>query len=92
MNLLLDTMGISYVIPAATCELELDTFKKGLLNSISFLGIVVTSHLWGFYADTMGRNRAIRISLTASIILTGISALVPNYWAIIVLRFLSGLR
>lgn len=92
MALLLDTMGVSLTIPASTCELELDTFRKGLLNCMTFVGIALTSHLWGFLADTMGRNKCIRISLIASIFLTGLAALVPNFWIIIVLRLLSGMR
>lgn len=92
MALLLDTMGVSMTIPGSTCELELDTFRKGLLNSISFVGIALTSHLWGFLADTLGRNKSIRYSLMGSVFFTGLAALVPNFWIIIVLRFLSGMR
>lgn len=92
MALLLDTMGVSMTIPASTCELELNTFRKGLLNSISFLGIALTAHLWGFLADTMGRNKSIRYSLIGSILFTGIAAFVPNFWIVIVLRLLSGMR
>lgn len=92
MALLLDTMGVSFTIPTSTCELELDTFRKGLLSSMSFLGIVLTAHLWGFLADTLGRNKSIRYSLLGAILFTGLAALVPNFWAIIVLRLLSGMR
>lgn len=92
MALLLDTMGVSMTIPASTCELELDTFRKGVLNCVSFLGIALTAHLWGFLADTIGRNKSIRYSLIGSILLTGAAAFVPNFWALIVLRLLSGMR
>lgn len=92
MALLLDTMGVSFTIPTSTCELELDTFRKGLLSCMSFLGIVMTAHLWGFLADTLGRNKSIRYSLIGAILFTALAALVPNFWAIIVLRLLSGMR
>lgn len=92
MAFILDTMGVSMTIPAATCELELDTFRKGLLNCTTFLGIALTSHLWGFLADTMGRNKSIRYSLIGSILLNVIASFVPNFWVLLSLRLLSGMR
>lgn len=92
MALLLDTMGVSMTIPGSTCELELDTFRKGVLNCISFVGIALTSHLWGFLADSIGRNKSIRYSLIGSIFFSGLAAFVPNFWIIIALRFFSGMR
>lgn len=48
----IENTNISYILPYAKCDLELTTQQQGLLSAISYLGIVFTSHLWGFLADT----------------------------------------
>uniref|UniRef100_A0A8D8ARY4 (northern house mosquito) hypothetical protein n=1 Tax=Culex pipiens TaxID=7175 RepID=A0A8D8ARY4_CULPI len=35
---LLETLGISYVIPVARCDLEMTTQEKGVLSAVSFAG------------------------------------------------------
>lgn len=37
---LLETLGISYVIPVAECDLLLTTKEKGVLSAVSFAGII----------------------------------------------------
>jgi hypothetical protein len=34
-----ETMGVSFLLPAAQCDLNLSTRDKGLLSSMTFLGI-----------------------------------------------------
>lgn len=88
----METIGISFAIPPALCELELNTFKKGILSSITFLGIASTSHVGGFLADEFGRKKTTFISLALSLFISALAALAPSYWMIVVLRFLSGMR
>lgn len=88
----IETLGISYIIPPAECELELDTFRKGMLSSVTFFGIAVTSHISGFLTDEFGRKRTVFISMTVSLVISTIAALIPDYWTIVVLRFISGMR
>lgn len=92
MNYVLDVIGISFVIPAATCDLEMDTYRKGLLTSVPFLGLTLTAHLWGFLADSIGRRKSICMSLSLSLFVSSLAALAPNYWIMLVLRFISGMR
>lgn len=51
-TILMETLGISYILPVSECELNLSSKEKGLLSGISFAGIIASSHLWGFLADT----------------------------------------
>lgn len=51
-TVLLETLGISYILPVSECELNLSSKDKGLLSGIVFAGIIASSHLWGFLADT----------------------------------------
>lgn len=48
----IENTNISYILPYAKCDLELTTGEQGLLSAISYFGIVFTSHMWGFLADT----------------------------------------
>lgn len=92
MAFLAETIGISLIIPAAACELELDTLRKGTLTSITFLGIAVMSHLWGFLADVYGRRRALIASVVGSLIFSVVATLSPYYWMMVIFRFLAGMR
>lgn len=92
MATVIETMGVSYILPAAICELELDTFRKGALSSVTFFGIAISSHISGFLTDEFGRKRTVFISLSISMFLSAAAALVPDFWVIFVLRLLSGMR
>lgn len=90
MCVIIETMGMMFVIPAAQCDLNLDLAQKGLLSAISFLGVVVSSHLWGFLADTRGRKNVLLISMIASFITTFIASFIPQSWLFILMRFING--
>lgn len=51
-TVLLETLSISFILPVSECDLKLNSEEKGLLSGISFGGIIASSHLWGFLADT----------------------------------------
>lgn len=86
---ILETLAIGFVIPVA-CDLKLNTTEKGLLSAISLIGVIMSSLLWGFLADTKGRKRVIMPTLFLSFIFTALSSLATNYSVLIILRFLTG--
>ncbi|XP_058461564.1 synaptic vesicle glycoprotein 2B-like [Malaya genurostris] len=87
---LLETLGISYVIAVAQCDLQLTTKEKGILSGIAFVGVIVSSHLWGFLADTKGRKKVIVPTLCLSFVTSALSSLATGFWSIVILRFLAG--
>uniref|UniRef100_A0A182INB7 Major facilitator superfamily (MFS) profile domain-containing protein n=1 Tax=Anopheles atroparvus TaxID=41427 RepID=A0A182INB7_ANOAO len=87
---LLETLGISYVLPVAECDLLLTTKEKGVLSAISFAGIISSSHLWGFLADTRGRKTVIVPTLFLAFAATVLSSFTTNFWLITVMRFFTG--
>lgn len=87
---LLETLGISYVIAVAGCDLQLSTEEKGILSAVSFLGVIVSSHLWGFLADTRGRRKVIVPTLFLTFGITVISSFTTNFWLMTFFRFLAG--
>ncbi|XP_053668596.1 synaptic vesicle glycoprotein 2A [Anopheles marshallii] len=90
MAVLNETMGISIIIPAAQCDLHLSATDKGLLTGVSFAGIIVSSHFWGYIADTKGRRRTLIVSLMMTAICALVSGLSINYTMMVVMRFLVG--
>ncbi|XP_065085909.1 synaptic vesicle glycoprotein 2B-like [Ochlerotatus camptorhynchus] len=88
---LLETLGISYVIAVAGCDLQLSTQEKGSLSAVGFLGVIVSSHLWGFLADTRGRRKVIVPTLLLTFVMTVISSFMTNFWLITFFRFLAGI-
>lgn len=92
MSYVVDILGFGLVLPAAECDLQMDTYRKGLLSSAPFLGLTISAHSWGFLADFLGRRRSICLSLTSCAIFSFLAAIMPNYWIIFSLRLVSGIR
>lgn len=90
MGGLVENLNISVIMPYAKCEMNISTTEQGLLTSVSFLGIFVTLHFWGFMADTYGRQRMLRICALGGFIFSFASAFAFDIIILIVLRFLAG--
>ncbi|XP_075154436.1 synaptic vesicle glycoprotein 2B-like isoform X1 [Haematobia irritans] len=90
-NVLLETSAVAFYMPVAHCDLQLTNTRKGFLSAIGYLGMIVSSHLWGFLADTRGRRRVIRPTLIAGFVVTVISSFATNFWSMLVLRLINGI-
>lgn len=87
---LLETCGISFVLPVSECDLKLSASERGILSAVSFFGIICSSHLWGFLADTKGRRKVIQPTLFIAFALSIASSFVQNFYLFATLRFLNG--
>ncbi|XP_073832099.1 synaptic vesicle glycoprotein 2A-like isoform X2 [Musca autumnalis] len=90
-NVLLETLGISFVLPVSQCDLNLSVQERGIMSAIGFAGIISSSHLWGFLADTTGRRCVIRPTLLAGFVFTVLSSFSTNFWTLVILRYLNGI-
>ncbi|XP_017783599.1 PREDICTED: synaptic vesicle glycoprotein 2B-like [Nicrophorus vespilloides] len=90
MVVIIETMAMMFVVPASQCDLDLSLSTKGLLSAISFLGVVSSSHMWGFIADTRGRRNVLIVSMIMSFITSLISSIIPYDWLFIFIRFING--
>lgn len=90
MGSTLENLSIGYVLSYAKCDLNFTTSQQGLLASISFLGIVSTSYLWGFLVDTWGRQKVLCIAALSGFFFSFLSAFSMNFYLLLVLRFLAG--
>lgn len=81
---------LSFVLPAAACDFEMDSTNKGVLSGAPMLGMLVGSYFWGCLADTKGR----KVVLVTTLILDGIcgvvSAVTPIYALFLALRLFNG--
>ncbi|KAF7387378.1 hypothetical protein HZH68_013055 [Vespula germanica] len=81
---------LSFVLPAAQCDLEMDSTAKGWLTASPMLGMVVGSYIWGCLADTKGRKVVLIATLLMDGIVGVISSFVQYYWVFLVFRFFNG--
>lgn len=86
----LETVSINFILPVAQCDLDLTTHDKGVLSAIGFVGMIVSSHLWGFLADTKGRKAVIVPTLLMAFVMTLISSFAKSFWFLVLMRFLNG--
>jgi VNT family MFS transporter (synaptic vesicle glycoprotein 2) len=82
--------SINVIFPVAQCDLNLTTADKGILGSIGYVGVILSSHLWGFLSDTRGRRTILIPTLLVAFLMTFLSSLVNNFWLMLIFRFLNG--
>lgn len=89
-SVILDSCCISFVLPVSECDLNLTASQKGVLGAISFIGIICSSHMWGFLADTKGRRIIIQPTLAIAFVMSLLSTFTSNFYVFTTLRFLNG--
>lgn len=86
----MDVISMSFILPSAQCDLNLNTHTKGWLNSIIFIGMMVGAYAWGSVADTLGRKKVlIAISFMNGICIVA-SSFSQTYELFMLFRFLNG--
>lgn len=90
MCVIVETLSASFIAPSAQCDLNLTVSQKGLLSSVGFLGVVASSQIWGYLADTKGRKEVVYRTLIISAMFSLMGSLVTNAWVFIFLRFCNG--
>ncbi|GAB0086198.1 synaptic vesicle glycoprotein 2B-like [Sergentomyia squamirostris] len=85
-----ETTTIAYILPSAQCDLDLSLENKGILNAITYMGMITSAFLWGYLADTLGR----RDILGYGYIMTGVFELACGlsqaFWMLLIFKYISG--
>ncbi|KOB69130.1 SV2-like protein 1, partial [Operophtera brumata] len=89
MGMIMQSLAMGYVLPAAQCDLELTLKQRGWLSAIPFLAIILTSYFWGWLADTKGRRPAMLYSMLFSVVFTIFASFAPDLISFAILVFLS---
>lgn len=87
---IIEMIGISFIFPVSQCDLHLTSSQKGILGAAGYFGIICSSHLWGYLADTKGRRRVIQPTLIATCLVTVAASFVHNFYLLTMLRFFTG--
>lgn len=82
--------SVNFILPLAQCDLDMSSTDKGILSAIGYVGVILSSHLWGFLADTKGRRSMLIPSLLMAFFATVLSSLANNFWLLVSLRFVNG--
>lgn len=82
---------MAFVLPAAKCDIEMTTTEQGLINAIGFIGVVLTSHFWGFMSDTWGRLKVLKFSLLSGFIFSIISSFSVSSLMLLFTRLIVGM-
>ncbi|XP_026727133.1 synaptic vesicle glycoprotein 2A-like [Trichoplusia ni] len=90
LNVSMESVGMSYAITTAECELKLTNNHKGLVNAAAFIGIISTSFLWGYLGDRIGRRAVMLPAILLSAVFSIISSFSSSVWMLMGFRFLTG--
>lgn len=86
----MDVISMSFILPSAQCDLDLNTQTKGWLNSIIFIGMMVGAYVWGSIADTLGRKKVLIVISVMNALCIVASSFCQTYVLFMIFRFLNG--
>lgn len=86
----MDVISMSFILPSAQCDLDLNTQTKGWLNSIIFIGMMVGAYAWGSIADSLGRKKVLIVISFMNALCIVASSFAQSYMLFMIFRFLNG--
>lgn len=88
----IEVLGIGYIIQylRLPSEFGIASWQAGLLSANIFLGMLIGGYIWGGLADITGRRMTLIVSLFVNSVFAFVSAFSPNFYFLLVLRFISG--
>lgn len=90
MSVITETLGMSYIITAAECDLNLSHTDKGLVTGAAFFGVVLSSHFWGILSDSLGRRNVLIIAVTGCFFFSLSSCFAINVMMFLATRTMVG--
>ena len=87
----MDVMLYSMVLAHLMRDLGMDKAEAGLLNSLTLLASAVGGLLFGFFADRVGRTRALMVSILVYSLASGACGLSTTILQLAIFRFILGL-
>uniref|UniRef100_A0A8C9UYH7 Synaptic vesicle 2-related protein n=1 Tax=Scleropages formosus TaxID=113540 RepID=A0A8C9UYH7_SCLFO len=86
----MEMMILSILAPQLHCEWRLPSWEVALLTSVVFIGMMISSSLWGNISDKYGRKTGLKMSVLWTMFYGLLSAFAPVYGWILFLRALVG--
>uniref|UniRef100_A0A1B0AZD5 Major facilitator superfamily (MFS) profile domain-containing protein n=1 Tax=Glossina palpalis gambiensis TaxID=67801 RepID=A0A1B0AZD5_9MUSC len=88
---LFSSTSMSFILPTAECDLHLDLNEKGLLNGITYAGMITSTIPWGFAADTIGRKKVLIAGLLSNAVFVVCCGFSQNVKQLLAFKFFDGL-
>ncbi|XP_063360173.1 synaptic vesicle glycoprotein 2A-like isoform X2 [Cydia amplana] len=89
ISAIIETMGYAYLLPAAKCDLEMSDAQRGIIASLPYLAIIVTSFPWGYLVDMRGRKTVVIYSSFLCGAFGVLSAFMPELISFTTCKFLA---
>ncbi|CAB0006999.1 unnamed protein product [Nesidiocoris tenuis] len=86
----MDVISMSFILPSAQCDLDLNTYTKGWLSSIIFIGMMLGAYVWGSIADALGRRKVLIVISFMNALCIVASSFSQSYLFFMLFRFLNG--
>ncbi|XP_030378173.1 synaptic vesicle glycoprotein 2B [Scaptodrosophila lebanonensis] len=90
MATVFETSTMSYILPSAECDLRLSLLDKGILNAITYAGMISSAIFWGYVADTKGRKKLLIFGFVADTVCVLGGAISQNVVQLMVFKYLGG--
>lgn len=87
---------MSVYLPVVLKDLSMDKSLKELndisayINAVFIFGWAFGGFLWGIISDRIGRKKSLLSSIAFYGLFTVLTGMMPNWWSIVICRFLSG--
>ncbi|XP_059099385.1 putative transporter svop-1 [Tigriopus californicus] len=88
----MEIMLLSILSPALLCEWGISQYNQALLTTVVFGGMMLSSLFWGKFSDKYGRRQALLLSSFFIFFYGVLSAMAPNFYWVLFLRFLVGFQ
>ncbi|CAG9787473.1 unnamed protein product [Diatraea saccharalis] len=89
MGMAFELFSVAYLVPGSACELLTTSNQQGLMAAVPLIGVIATSHFWGYLADTRGRRKVLCFSMTLGFFTGGLAALSPDWITFSIFKFMS---
>uniref|UniRef100_A0A3B4FQI6 SV2 related protein b n=1 Tax=Pundamilia nyererei TaxID=303518 RepID=A0A3B4FQI6_9CICH len=86
----MEMMILSILGPQLHCEWRLPSYKVALITSVVFIGMGISSPIWGNVADKYGRKVGLKVCMCWTLYYGLLSAFAPAYGWLLFLRGLVG--
>uniref|UniRef100_T1GJ92 Major facilitator superfamily (MFS) profile domain-containing protein n=1 Tax=Megaselia scalaris TaxID=36166 RepID=T1GJ92_MEGSC len=90
-NIYLETTSMNVVLPVSQCDLHWTQKERNLLGAVSYIGIIISSHCWGFVGDTFGRKKVLVPTLLVGFVVSVISSFCNSFTCMFIFRLINGI-
>ncbi|XP_066902340.1 synaptic vesicle 2-related protein [Halyomorpha halys] len=85
-----DSGSMSFVIPAASVDLNLTPSERALLQSSCYAGMILSGMIWGFLSDAFGRKKLLVLGFLLDALMNVLSGAFPILPLMMLFKFLAG--